>query len=136
MTKLNQTARHVIRIAALPRPTRESPRKASASTLISKLDPQPPLTWTRARQLDHAAVAAVPKKDGRQRKILAVVPKNARWGPPRRSSSLGLGGGESLTRILAPFGLHSGSIDLENAFSYIVWMPWVWKFQGTPQSVP
>ena len=76
--------------------------------------------------LCYSAVAAVPKKNGRRLNILAVVPKNSGCGPPRRSQGLGLTGGDALGRVLAPFGVHAGCMDLENAFSYVSWMPWVW----------
>ena len=74
------------------------------------------------------AVAAVKKKSGAQRKILAVVPKNTRWRKPDRTRDLGLFGGDTLTDVIAPEGLFVAQTDLENAFTYVEWPSWVWAY--------
>ena len=62
--------------------------------------------WRWIRDGDHVACCSfktVPKKDGlKQRKILACLEKNARWGPPPRESNLGLWGGLSLSQLCIP----------------------------------
>ena len=78
------------------------------------------------------AIAAVRKKNCKHRKILAVCPKNSRWGRPLRSKQLGLGGGTTLGEIIAPVGFAAGSMDLENAFTYVEWPEWVWYYQAGP----
>lgn len=102
---------------------------------LHRPDTEPLWDWQRADTIKcRCAVAAVKKKNPKQlRKILAVVPKNTRWGPPLREKQLGLYGGGALTRVMVSGScLSTGSLDLENAFTYCEWPPWVWSYQAAP----
>ena len=77
---------------------------------------------------------AVMKKNGvHQRKILATLEKNVRWGPPPRTEDLGLYGGMSLGNVIPPEDrAFVANADQENCFTYVETPPWFWPYMAAP----
>ena len=76
-----------------------------------------------------AGVSAVPKKDGRQRKLLMQCSANYMFSDVRLRSELGMMGGSALGGLHAPADRWSvSSWDESNAFSYVETPPWMWRW--------
>ena len=77
---------------------------------------------------------AVMKKDMvHQRKILATLEKNYRWGPPPRTHNLGLFGGASLAGVLLEKDqLYVSVNDQENCFTYVATPAWFYPYHAAP----
>ena len=97
---------------------------------LKREDVQPLWTW-RIDGTEKATMGfkAVPKKDGKQRKILPVLPANYLLGPPWRKADLGLRGAASLSSmIVVEDCLLSADFDQENCFTYVQTCEWSQHF--------
>ncbi len=95
-----------------------------------------PTLWHYVLQQDvqaTAGISTVPKKSGRQRKLLMQCAANCMYAPADTRSSLGMFGGGALSQVYVPGGeIAAASFDESNAFTAVVTPRWMWNWCAAP----
>ena len=95
-----------------------------------------PTLWHYVLQQDvqaTAGISTVPKKSGRQRKLLMQCAANCMYAPADTRSSLGMFGGGALSQVYVPGGeIATASFDESNAFTAVVTPRWMWNWCAAP----